>query len=67
VSLTGALSPGPGYKPYLSPEFVETEADFLRLKSGMLRVGEVKTVENSLVPMPAQVNPAAYTTIIVWC
>ena len=29
ISLMGKLAPGPDYKLYLSPEFVETEADFL--------------------------------------
>ena len=41
VTLMGQLAPGPDYKLYLSPEFVETEADFKRLKSSMARVGAV--------------------------
>ena len=32
IALDGSLAPGPDYKLYLSPEFVETEADFNRLK-----------------------------------
>ena len=67
VSLVGRLSPGPDYKLYLSPEFVETEADFNRLKSRMARVGDVKTFDNFLVQIPANVDPAQYTTVIVWC
>lgn len=67
VSLMGRLAPGPDYKLYLSPEFVETEADFLRLKSTMLRVGDVKTFENFVVPLPASADPAAYRAVIVWC
>ena len=39
ISLVGKLAPGPDYKLYLSPEFVETEADFKRLKPQMQRVG----------------------------
>jgi len=57
----------PDYKLYLSPEFVETEADFNRLKPKMARVGDVKTFENFIVPVPAGVDPKAYTTVIVWC
>jgi hypothetical protein len=38
ISLAGKLAPGPDYKLYLSPEFVETEADFNRLKTSMVRV-----------------------------
>ncbi|MBX9903577.1 MAG: DM13 domain-containing protein [Burkholderiales bacterium] len=67
IVLMGRLAPGPDYKLYLSPEFVETEADFLRLKPGMVRVGDVKTFDNFIVPVPEAVNPANYNTVIVWC
>ena len=67
ISLKGRLAPGPDYKLYLSPDFVETEADFLRLKANMVRVGDVKTFENFVVPLPSTVDPAAYNSVIVWC
>lgn len=67
IVLTGKLAPGPDYKLYLSPEFVETEADFLRLKPHMVRVGDVRTFENFVVPVPASVDLASYNTVIVWC
>ena len=67
VSLMGKLAPGPDYKLYLSPEFVETEADFNRLKSEMVRVGDVRTFENFLVPVPESIDPAAYKAVVVWC
>lgn len=67
ISLQGRLAPGPDYKLYLSPEFVETEADFLRLKPRMQRVGEVKTFENFVVPLQPGVDLAAFNTVIVWC
>jgi hypothetical protein len=67
VALQGRLAPGPDYKLYLSPEFVETKADFERLEPRMRRVGEVKTFENFVVPLPADVDPAAWRAVIVWC
>lgn len=67
ISLLGEIAPGPDDKLYLSPEFVETKADFLRLKAGMARVGDVKTFSNFVVPVPESVDPARYTTVIVWC
>ena len=67
ISLAGKVAPGPDYKLYLSPEFVETKQDFLRLKSRMARVGDVKTFENFIVAMPPSVDPRAYNTVIVWC
>jgi hypothetical protein len=67
IGFTGKLAPGPDYKLYLSPEFVETEDDFKRLKSRMQRVGDVKTFENFIVPVPPGVDPAQFTSVIVWC
>ena len=67
IALAGELAPGPDYKLYLSPEFVETEADFQRLKPAMVRVGDVNTFKNFLVPLPQTVDPARYTTVVVWC
>lgn len=67
VTLMGRIAPGPDYKLYLSPEFVETEAGFNRLKGKMARVGDVKTFENFIVPVPGSIDPKAYTTVIVWC
>lgn len=67
IALAGKLAPGPNYKLYLSPEFVETESDFKRIKPRMLQVGDVKTFDNFLVPLPASVDLAAYNTVIVWC
>jgi Electron transfer DM13 len=67
ISLAGKLSPGPDYKLYLSPEFVETEADFKRLKARMVRVGDIKTFDNFVVGVPAGIDPANYSAVIVWC
>jgi Electron transfer DM13 len=67
ITLMGRVSPGPDYKLYLSPEFVETEADFSRLKEKMVRIGDVKTFENFIVPVPESVDPAQFNAVIVWC
>jgi hypothetical protein len=67
IALRGRVAPGPDYKLYLSPEFLETEADFARLKPRMVRVGDVKTFENFIVALPASIDPAAFNTVVVWC
>ncbi|MFZ2990071.1 DM13 domain-containing protein [Ideonella sp.] len=67
ITMAGKLAPGPDYKLYLSPEFVETEADFKRLKARMVRVGDVKTFDNFVVGVPAGIDPANYSAVIVWC
>ena len=63
----GKLSPGPDYKLYLVPEFVEDEASFLQIKERSLRVGDIKTFDGFLVDLPADVDINAYTTVLVWC
>ena len=67
ISLSGELAPGPDYKLYLSPVFVETEAEFKRLKPSMVRVGDVKTFKNFLVALPKTIDVEQYNTVVVWC
>ncbi|OMH36144.1 DM13 domain-containing protein [Motiliproteus sp. MSK22-1] len=67
ITLMGEVAPGPDYKLYLSTEFVETEADFKRLKTTMAHVGEVKTFNNFVVAVPPDIDPSRYNTIIIWC
>lgn len=67
ISLMGRLAPGPDYKLYLSPEFVQTEAEFNRVKSVSLQVGDVKTFENFLVPISGNVNIADFNSVVIWC
>jgi hypothetical protein len=63
----GELAPGPDYKLYLSPTFIETEAEFVANKSAMLQVGDVKTFDRFLLKLPENTNLAQYNTAIVWC
>lgn len=67
VSLMGEVSPGPDYKLYLAPEFVETEDQFLQVKRYSVQVGDIKTFDNFVVNLPASINPEDYTTVVVWC
>ena len=67
VALKGRLAPGPDYKLYLSPKFVETEAEFERLKPKMVQVGDVRVFENFLVPVPETIDPGEFSTVVVWC
>ena len=39
----------------------------LRIKSKLVRVGDVKTFENFIIAVPESVDPAAYNTVVVWC
>ena len=67
VSLSGKIAPGPDYRLYLAPEFVEDEAGFERVKARALEVGPVKTFENFVVALPAGVDVSRYNSVVVWC
>jgi uncharacterized protein YciI len=67
ISLAGKIAPGPDYRLYLTPEFVETEADFERIKPKSVQVGDVKSFENFVIAVPSSVDVAQYTTVVVWC
>lgn len=67
IAFEGRLAPGPDYRLYLSPEFIETEEAFEAAKHKMAQVGHVFTFDNFMVDVPASIDPAEYTTAIVWC
>lgn len=67
ITFNGTMSPGPDYILYLSPQFVETEADFNQLKPQMTPVAAVKTFDNFIIDVPTGVDVEAFNTVIVWC
>ena len=67
VTFNGDLAPGPDYKLYLSPAFVETEAEFEALKSSMVQVGDIKTFNGFIVNLDASVDIEQFNTVVVWC
>lgn len=63
----GKLAPGPDYKLYLVPEFVEHESEFLPIKSFARYIGDVKSFGGFALDLPADLDPAQYNTILIWC
>ncbi|MFK8012502.1 MAG: DM13 domain-containing protein [Marinicellaceae bacterium] len=67
ISLSGELAPGPDYKLYLSPVFVENEEEFESQKSSMSEVGDIKTFKNFIIEIDSNTNLLQYNTVVVWC
>lgn len=67
VAMMGGLAPGPDYRLYLAPEFVEDAESFQRVKSDSVNLGAVRTFENFIVPLPASVDASQYNTVVIWC
>ena len=67
ITHRGSLAPGPDYKLYLVPEFVEDEEQFEAVRNSAIRLGDIKTFDGFLVDVPSNVDIEAYTTVLVWC
>ena len=67
IVFIGELSPGPDYKLYLSPVFVESEDTFNQYKDTMIQIGDIKTFDRFSLNLPPEVIVAEYNTVIVWC
>jgi hypothetical protein len=67
VALDGKVTPGPDYKLYLSPEFVETKDQFELAKARMVRIGDVRAFHNFLLPVPNGVDVTRFNTVVIWC
>jgi hypothetical protein len=64
---TGMLAPGPDYKLYLTSDFVDTKEGFLAIKDKAVRVGDVKSYNGFILPVPQGVDVNQFTTAVVWC
>jgi hypothetical protein len=67
IAHEGSLAPGPDYKLYLAPSFVDTKDGFLKIKAQSRRIGDVKSFEGFLIEVPGGVDVKAYTTVVIWC
>lgn len=67
IAHVGRLAPGPDYKLYLAPAFVDTKEAFLALKGQAVRLGDVKTFEGFVLDVPPGLDVARFNTVVVWC
>ncbi|MGF1755077.1 DM13 domain-containing protein [Vibrio makurazakiensis] len=67
VVFEGELAPGPDYKVYLSPKYIETEDAFNQSKSQMFLAGDVKTFDRFNVALPSGLDINQYNTVVIWC
>ena len=67
IVFEGKLAPGPDYRLYLTPKFVETEADFLSVKQQSVEIGAVRNFDGFVLSNSPAIDDAQYTTAVVWC
>ncbi|MDK1287668.1 DM13 domain-containing protein [Pseudoalteromonas umbrosa] len=67
IGFEGRLAPGPDYRLYLSPTFVEDEAEFAKHKSTMQFVSTVTSFNGFIVDVPTGIDIEKFSTVVVWC
>ena len=66
VVFEGVLSPGPDYRLYLTPDYIETESEFLAIKERSQQVGRISTFEGFVLDVP-DVGNLAFDHVVIWC
>ena len=67
IWLDGKIAPGPDYRLYLIPEFVETEDDFIAIKDQEVEVAMIKAFENFAVDALSHIAVQDYPALLIWC
>jgi hypothetical protein len=67
VTLDGEVSPGPDYRLYLTPKFVDSKAGFLEIKDQSLQVVRIKGFENFAYPIDDNIDFSRYDSVVIWC
>lgn len=63
----GSLAPGPDYKIYLAPHYVEDKAGFEAIKAQSVQLGSIKSYDGFIAEIPADVDIERYNTVVIWC
>ncbi|MBM7072077.1 DM13 domain-containing protein [Shewanella sp. 202IG2-18] len=67
IAFKGKLAPGPDYRLYLSPKFVDTEVDFKKHKHQMTQIASINSFNGFIVNVPEDVNISEFNSVIIWC
>lgn len=67
IVFEGEMAPGPDYRLYLTPEYVETEDAFWRIKDQSTQAGSIKTFDGFVLENVSAIENAEYNSVVVWC
>ena len=62
----GKTAPGPDYRLYLTPKYVETGAGFQTTKAQSIQAGPVKAFENFSFDLPDGLDATNYRAVLIW-
>ena len=62
------LAPGPDYRLYLTPKYLETEDEFMKIKNSSAQIAKITMFEGKQVfDIPENVDIENYNSVIIWC
>lgn len=67
VTLDGSVSPGPDYRIYLIPKYVDSEKAFLEIKSSSREIARVSGFKNFSYKTATDINYGEYEGVLIWC
>lgn len=67
IAFEGRLAPGPAYRLYLVPTLVEDGAAFLAVKHQARAVGDIRTFDRFVLPLPAGERLEDHRAVVIWC
>ena len=67
VTLMGEVSPGPDYRLYMTPEYVETREGFLAIKGRSREIARIKGFKNFSYPIDPNLDLSQYDSVAIWC
>lgn len=67
IVFEGEMAPGPDYRLYFTPEYVETEDAFWLIKEQSVQAGSIKTFDGFVIDNVSNINPSDYAAVVVWC
>jgi len=66
-SLTGSIAPGPSYRLYFSPHFIENEEQFLKHRDQLKLAAYIHQFDNFTVNFFDTIDLENYSTVVIWC
>ena len=67
ATLDGEIAPGPDYKIYLTPKFVEDEDSFIAIKQDSHKVGDITGFKNFRTILTVSNELNNYAAVVIWC
>ena len=67
IVFDGEMAPGPDYRLYLTPAYVETEDAFWQIKDQSTQVGSIKTFDGFVLENISALESNEFNSVVVWC